>query len=319
MKLRLETTREVTNRSATALQEDVGMTRRGLIVLIVLNMAFARSTVAQTVVESGSGASVVVMGDGLLTASFGDASIKVGYASVVSTRFLRFGAEAKLKANDGGFSSLIDGKNTRVQGEARLFAGWLTSKPHWIASAQWVTLQVGYTRASYSLVSPSGLPAGRFDTLYSALALTFHYNALLEVPKGGADAQTLLLGLSLGEGKRNNYSELTPVQVCQVVDSAPAPPTRVDRCRAARLGAYGAKRATTVASDLIWYPTFLKSRLAIDGLLRFDEARTGSRLSSGLGLFATKKGSPTVILGGLFVEARKGHAPDYGMQIGIPF
>jgi hypothetical protein len=289
--------------------------------LAILASLIARDVAGQTIVESSSGtSSIVLKNNGIALINFGDKSVKLGYSSVVSTQPFRFGAELKARTSDD-FAQLF-GADAKPEGQARVFAGWLweadTAAQHPAVPASWFTVELGYTRANLSLATANGASVARKDTTFTGTGVRAYYNLIgrnLVLPGD------ILVGLSAGYGQRNNYGSdaLTKVSVCQTVaTTGGATPTTATRCKDGKTGPYTETSDAVGAYDLIWYIPALKNRIAIDALGRYEAKATGAGFSPGFGLFVPEKGSPLNFLGGFTVEWQDGK-PVTGFQVGIPF
>lgn len=296
------------------------MNRRTSALAVIALVIMPATSQSQTVIESSSGTSSIVLKDGGTAAiNFGDASVKLGFTRVVSTDPWRLGATIKVKANNG-FAQLF-GQDTKPQGEAQLSLGYIWDKSTPIIAAQWATVSVSHTRATLSLATANGTNIARHDSAFAGTVVTGYYNAAL-----ATDAilpGDVLFGIAGGWGGRNNYGSdtLTKVSVCQVsnVSQAATPYSMVQRCKDGKTGPYAERNEATGSVDLFWLQSWLRNRVGIDLMGRYDGIDTGRPFTPGVGLFLTEKGSPLNVLGGLTIEWQGGGRPITGFQVGIPF
>lgn len=287
--------------------------RRALIAIL----AAPATITAQTIAESADGtSSFLVRGAGIALVNFADASVKVGYTRVLSTNPWRFGTELKAKGSNG-FVTLFD-KDSPLQFDGSLFLGRLWEAQHGddVITAQWATVQLTGSRASYSLVSGSGDGVALSDTLFSAVSVRGYYNAMYNVRAFHGDVR---LGLSGGYGQASNYSSLKKVRLCDRQVSANEGARVVESCHDARSGAYEERAVGSGAADLMWIPAALSQRIGIDAMGRYDGSRDENPTSVGLGWFFLKSGAPSVVLGGVTAEWRRGAKARVGLQTGIAF
>jgi hypothetical protein len=282
-----------------------------------VSVLFAIGTAAgaQTIVESATGSSsVILQTGGVVFVNFADEAVKFGHTSIVSSRSVNWGFDAKRKAPNG-FATLS--QPAAVQGEGRLFIRhtWEDTTSV-LLPIQWLTLQLSGSEGTFPVATSTAAdPVQRFDKRSHGFALKLYHNAMWKL-KG----ETFLTGVAGGVGRTNNYADLPKVSVCQQVAMAGAGAsiTTIQQCKDARLGTLEERTRAHAAADVLWYPRILNYLITFDAMGRYDGAREHAG-SLGAGLFFAKPGSPAIILGGPTIEWRDGSKPVIGVQVGVPF
>jgi hypothetical protein len=296
----------------------VRFARRSLQVGVLLTIGSAAG--AQTIVESATGSSsVILQSGGVAFVNFADEAVKFGHTSIVSSRALNWGFDAKLKAPNG-FANLS--QPSAVQGEGRLFIRHSWDYPNRptnsvaMLTIQWLTLQLSGSQGTFPIAASTTVdPVQRVDKRSYGFAAKLYHNAMWNI--GG---ETFLTGIAGGVARTNNYADLPKVTVCQqtAVAGPGASVTTIQQCKDARLGSLEDRTRAHGATDVLWYPRILKYLIALDAMGRYDGAREHAG-SLGAGLFFAKPSAPAIVLGGPTIEWREGSKPLIGVQVGIPF
>ena len=288
-----------------------------LTMLVVLRSTSAAS---QTIVESATGSSSIILQQGgIAFINFGDQSVKLGQSYIISSSQHSWGFDAKVQAPNG-FSDLT--RPSSIQGEGRLFFRYMQDSTKRLSTSKglltiwWATLQLSGSQGSYSVAtSTSAAAVQRSDQTSYGFALKLYHDAMWNV-----SGETFLSGISVGIARANNYSDLPKVSVCEQLASQTAGTfvSSIEKCKDARLGAFEDRTKPTGAADLLWYPKAVSRVIAPDIMLRYDGADQHPG-TIGIGLFFAKPGSPSNILGGPTIQWRRDEKAKIGVQIGFPF
>jgi hypothetical protein len=214
---------------------------------------------------------------------------------------LFYGYEVFGKASSGT-TTLFSSKIKVPEGGGDFVSGWHqkvnpnTPPDAASTSDQCALLDLGYSRsASYvsdTAVSPD--KARRYFDRFRAIAA---YNKI----RG-----RFALGSAVGAERRNNLDDLMQVTFETTVIPAPAnTTTSIVKTRSGFLGAYREYVAAPIYTDIVHLvpklaaPGLKKTSIAIDGFTRSNLAATNRAADGGLGIFATKKGAPTKVIGSI--------------------
>jgi hypothetical protein len=268
---------------------------------------------AQTAFEDAKGDGSIVLKDqgGFARINVGDTSAKIAYLFDMSNQKVYYGFEVSGKLS-GDFASLFgsgkpspEAKFSALVGRRFLFSkkpmGAPTKGP---LTDDWLTFRVGYRRARYKILSEDNsfdeqVRKQNFDGFSAIVA----YNALFKWSKG-----PLLLGVASGAERRNNIDDLDEVEVNDEVFTSSSGSTQrsvVARDKAFS-GVYKESTAVPIYTDLVWFPKQFESRIGLNFFTRSNVGQGDRNFEPGIGLFFTKAGSPTRVLGGISVSARDG-------------
>lgn len=129
----------------------------------------------------------------------------------------------------------------------------------------------------------------------------------------------VLFGASLGINRSNNSEDLTEVEVRDINPITNNGTTReVSRIRKALRGDFKQSTRIFTNQDLVWFPKSLGSRLAFDFFSRIGITGNSRGVRPGIGLFYTKEGAPTHVIGGVNISYFKGKA-NVGLVAGFNF
>jgi hypothetical protein len=232
------------------------------------------------------------------TFNFGDTKFSLGGNRRLIKHNLIYGWEIYGKASSGE-STLFSSKIKTPEGGGDFVFGWhplrhprIDPNPSGFHKDDWLLFDVGYSRSSF-YVAPDAGPidsAKRYFNRYRALAV---YN---DIEKGW-----FMWGAAAGVERRNNLDDLKPVTFQTTLQSASG--NSVVKDQAGYLGAYGEYRAVPLYVDLLFIPSEkaapFGSVLALDAFTRCDLSPDHRKADGGVGVFLTKKGSPTKAMGGV--------------------
>lgn len=197
-------------------------------------------------------------------------------------------------------------------------------------AVDWLSVRVGYKRARYKLLDEAAttfanqIRKQNFDGFSATLA----YNTLITLDNlaalrqgrralteartsrerraaqerpAGESKGSMIVGFSIGVRRKNNTDDLDSVEVeDQSFTSASETTQRRALSKQTVLsGEYKEFISVPLNTDVVWYPGALRSRIAIDFFTRSDLSKTGREFVPGVGLFITKEGKPTKVVGGI--------------------
>jgi len=180
----------------------------------------------------------------------------------------------------------------------------------------WALVQFTYRRSSFLTVGNfASEPQQRNFDAYRVLAVE---NALVN-----ARGVALLLGIGAGIERSNNLGDLKQVTISTpVIQSAPGiPPFVVTQQKSGYYGNYQQYLGAPVYSDTVLFPktsNAILSRLGLDLFTRSDTAPANRSIAGGVGIFLSKRGQPTQVLGGVSLAWRDG-TPSIGIVAGFAF
>ena len=292
--------------------------------VIFLFIACCSSAFCQSAFDDASGESSIYINDGgFARVNVSDTSVKTGFVFDMTNKPYFFGVELSGKLS-GSFASLFEAGKPSPEARIRLSFGkrfLFSDEPQGEPTPghltdDWITLHLGYRRANYKLVAEGETFANQvrkqpFDGFSAILA----YNALFKSKHG-----PILFGISGGAEHRNNIDELDEVEVNdQVFTSADGTTQRsiVAKQKAFR-GAYERVMAAPINTDLVFFPRKFESRIGFNFFTRSNVGQGEKRIEPGIGVFFTKPGEPTKVIGGLSVSLRDGKGR-FGLIAGFNF
>ncbi|MBZ5636585.1 MAG: hypothetical protein LAO55_25960 [Acidobacteriia bacterium] len=228
-----------------------------------------------------------------------DTKFSVGYTNRHSAKRRFFGYQVFGQASSG-IATLFSSKIKIPEGGADFSAG--AHDPfHWSSSGKvvddWILLDAGYSRSAFYVGSgPEPIDsAHRYFDRYRVVA---DYNTLL--------SGIVLVGIAAGVERRNNIQDLRQVTFETVLVPAPVGLTNsVVKTQGGFLGNYREYVAAPIYTDLLFMlPPSIKvpgfdSQIGIDGFTRSNVAAFNRYADGGVGVFLTKSGAPTKVIGGL--------------------
>ena len=192
----------------------------------------------------------------------------------------------------------------------------------------WLSFRASYSRAQYKLLNEAGAFADQVRKQnFDGYSATVAYNMLLtfddvkelkrrrealryarlhnqpppkEEPLGESKG-SMILGVSFGVKRTNNSDDLKSVEVeDQVFTSASGTTQRRSLSKQTVLrGAYDEYIAVPLNTDVVIYPGMFRGRIAFDFFTRSNLGKTNREFVPGAGLFITKEGQPTKVIGGI--------------------
>ena len=254
----------------------------------------------QSAFQSSNGQTSVYLDSGsAATFNFGDTKFSIGHITRHSTRKLVWGYEIFGSASSG-VTTLFSSKIKVPEGGGSVVLGWhpLSRKAVTATKDNWLLFDVGYSRSVF-YVSPSAPQSiddtKRYFDRYRAVAVV-----------NGKLSDNILVGVAAGAERRNNLDDLSQITFQTSIAAPPAGGTiGVVRSKDGYLGDYRQYVAAPIYTDLLFIlPPSIKlpgfdSQIAIDGFTRSDVASFHRYTDGGVGVFLTKKGSPTKVVGGL--------------------
>jgi len=201
----------------------------------------------------------------------------------------------------------------------------------------WLVFRVTYTRASYKLLNTGGAFADQVKKQnFDGFSATVGYNALITLDNVKAlreqraalraarrksmdlpEAETaqeskgsVILGVSLGVKRTNNADDLKSTDIeDQIFTSSSGTTQRSALAKQTVLrGDYKEYIAVPLNTDVVWYPGRFRSRIGFDFFTRSDLGKTGREFVPGFGVFLTKEGKPTKVVGGISIAYDDGKA-----------
>ena len=292
--------------------------------LVLLFLAGSPTVYAQRVFEDAGGDSSIYINEGgFARINVTDSAVKTGFIFDVTNKPYFFGVELSGKLS-GKFASLFESGKPSPEGQIRLTLGrknLFSTRPKGVLSSSnltsdWLTFNIGYRRASYRLLAEDEAFANqvrkqKFDGFSAIVA----YNALFKSKRG-----PVLLGISGGAERRNNIDDLDEVEVNdQVFTSADGTTQRsVVSSQKAFRGAFKRAIAVPINTDLIFFPKKFESTLGLSFFTRSNVGEGDKEIEPGVGVFFTKKGAPTKVIGGLSFSLRDGKGR-FGLIAGYNF
>lgn len=282
---------------------------------VALTILACLSTVAQTAFEDASGDGSIVLKDqgGFARVNVSDTSAKIAYLFDMSNKSIYYGFEITGKLNSD-FASLFDSGKPSPEARFSALVGKrfiFSTKPKGEPTTgrltdDWLTFRAGYRRARYKVLSLESTFADQvrkqnFDGFSAIVA----YNALFKSSRG-----PFLFGISSGAERRNNIDDLDEVEVNDQVFTSSNDSTQrsVIARQKAFSGLYKESTAIPINTDLVWFPKQFESRIGFNAFTRSNVGQGDRNFEPGVGLFFTKEGSPTRVLGGITISARDGKA-----------
>lgn len=268
----------------------------------------ATGTAQQSAFQSSDGKTSLYLGSGgAVTFNLGDTKFAVGHQFHVTNKPRFYGYEVFGKASSGT-TTLFSSKIKVPEGGGDFFLGW-----HWDGnnqrdscnrvhhedenSARWFLFDVGYSRSSF-YVSDTAVPIDNAKRYFDRFRTMAIYN---NRPNGW-----FLYGVAVGAERRNNLDDLKQISFETTLIAAPQnTTTAVVKTQAGYLGKYREYVAAPVYTDLLFIlpekvkVPGVKSRIAIDAFTRSDVAAANRYGDGGVGIFVTKKGAPTKVMGGI--------------------
>jgi hypothetical protein len=268
---------------------------------LVATFAIATPGMAQqSAFQSGNGQTSVYLESGsAATFNFGDTKFSIGHITRHATRKFVWGYEIFGSASSG-VTTLFSSKIKVPEGGGSVVLGWhpLSRKAVTDTKDNWFLVDVGYSRSTF-YVSPSA-PRSLDDTK----RYFDRYRAMAVLNNKLSD--NILFGVAAGAERRNNLDDLSPVTFQTSIAAAPTGGAiSVVNTKDGFLGDYRQYVAAPIYTDLLFIlPPSIKlpgfdSQIAIDGFTRSDVASFHRYTDGGIGVFLTKKGSPTRVVGGL--------------------
>lgn len=282
--------------------------------LALVMVAFPATTHAQRVFEDAGGDTSIFLesGGGFIRANVTESSVRASYLFDVSNKPYRFGFEVFGKLS-GKVANIFQedrpapGAGVRISvGKKHLFSERPTGVPLATRrlSDDWLTLQFGYTRARYTLLSEERSFADQVGKKnFDGFSATLAYNALFRSQRG-----PVLWGISGGAERKNNIEDLDEVEVNDEVFSSSEGNTQrsVIFRRNAFRGTYTEKIAVPIQSDLVWFPAKFQSRIGTNFFVRSNIGEGNKYIEPGVGLFLSEDGAPTRVIAGISVSVREG-------------
>ncbi|MCA1618064.1 MAG: hypothetical protein LC795_01870 [Acidobacteria bacterium] len=200
----------------------------------------------------------------------------------------------------------------------------------------WLAFRFEYTRASYKLLNTGGAFADQIRKQnFDGFSATVAYNALITLDsvkelrkqrealraarRNNLDPPELtpreskgsvILGISLGVKRANNIDDLKSTDVeDQIFTSSSETTQRSAFAKQTVLrGDYKEYIAVPLNTDVVWYPGRFRSRIAFDFFTRSNLGSTDRKFVPGAGVFLTKEGKPTKVVGGISLAYDDGKA-----------
>lgn len=201
-------------------------------------------------------------------------------------------------------------------------------------SVDWLSFRVAYKRSRYKLLHEGASFADQIRKQnFDGFSATLAYNRLITLDDlSGRRARRLLtrearmnleqqrqqqiapgdesrdrskgsmiVGFSIGVRRKNNADDLDSVEVedQSFTSSSGTTQRRALSKQTVLSGEYKEFISVPLNTDVVWYPGALRSRIAIDFFTRSDLSQTGREFVPGVGLFLTKEGKPTKVVGGI--------------------
>jgi len=277
-------------------------------------VAAATSFAQRAGFETGDGKTSIFLSDsGALNFNVADTSIRFGYVRRVSTDPLIWGFELFGKPSNGVADFFSKGKPANEGGGALSFGrhNFLAKDIDdqdgcEVVKDDWFVVQGGYRRASFNNFPKSGLAPNNRKRNFDGYSGTVSYNARMALKGNGTG---ILAGVTTGVERRNNLDDLLPVTIETNVASAvtASQPTVAKQVRTGYFGDYKEYVSVPVYTDLIFLPLKFNSRIAFDLFTRSAVAGDNRSFAPGVGVFYTKKDSPTKVIGGISASYKDGN------------
>ena len=279
-----------------------GLRRPCAIAMIALSLA-ARRAQAQGLVESADGLTSILLKSGAqVSVNFSDNSVRFGLLRRVSTKWLLYGAEIKLRATDG-VANVTNAGFHPPETHMTFTVGWQGEPSAGPLQYQRVSLQASLNYLKMNLADTVGRLALRTPSS-TTTSVTANYNVFSAL---GGQASAVV-GVSVSFGGRNNYDDLDKMQLCTQVAVQGA--ERLLDCNDARLGPVAATDAFTETVDVALFPGWKDAPES-------THRTTSTASPRALGLLFSKPGSPLAVVGGITLEF--GGVTRLGVQVGLPF
>jgi hypothetical protein len=166
-----------------------------------------------------------------------------------------------------------------------------------------LVFQGGYKFSQYNLFDPAAPFADQLSKKnFNNPSAQLIYNYQM----GG----NKLMGVGIGVEKANNAGDLTEIDIRDFMTTVSGTTTReFGRTKKAMLGDFKQYTRTFINTDFAYYPKDLKGLFGINFFSRSELTGQKAGFRPGIGLFLSKKGDPTKVIGGLSVSLdEKQHA-----------
>ncbi|MBI2684880.1 MAG: hypothetical protein HYX27_01085 [Acidobacteria bacterium] len=253
--------------------------------------------------QSGDGQTSLYLDAGATIFNFAETKISVAYTNRLragTTAPLFYGYEAFAKASSGTLTLYSDKPKVPEGGASFIIGKYnpfkLSAGPlgEGKLAEDWLVADFGYSRAGFNIAETGQTTyATRYFDRYRFMGA---YNALVN----GA----VLFGVAAGAERRNNLDDLQNATF-QTALTPPSGPNSVVKTKTGFYGNYRDYTAAPIYTDLLFVlppkvhlPGF-DNQIGIDGFTRSDAAPARRSIDGGVGIFLTKKGAPTKVLGGI--------------------
>ena len=266
----------------------------------------------RSLVESADGLTSILLKSGAqVSVNFSDNSVRFGLLRRVSTKWLLYGAEIKLRATDG-VANVTNAGFHPPETHMTFTVGWQGEPSAGPLQYQRVSLQASMSYLKMNLADTVGGVALRTPSSTTA-SVTANYNVFLAL---GGQASAVV-GASISFGARNNYDDLDKMQLCRQV-AVQGDESLLD-CNDARLGPVAATDGFTGTVDAALFPGWKDALgvLVLTAFARVNSPHNEHRLAPGIGLLFSKPGSPLAVVGGITLEF--GGVTRLGVQVGLLF
>jgi len=267
----------------------------------------------QSAFQSGNGQTSIYLSAGGKAATFnsGDTKASFGYLYRHTQKWRLLGYEAYAKASSGT-TTLFSSKFNVPEGGADFVFGWHPTGPDSPPQGgdadrttdQWALIDLGYSRSAFyvsSVPEPPAMAKRYFDRFRAVVVWNRKFS------------DHILLGVASGAERRNNLDDLTQITFQTTILPPPSGgTTSIVRTHDGFLGNYREYIAAPLYTDmLVILPAKVKLpgleyHIAVDGFTRSDLAAARRSGDGGLGIFLTKKGAVTRVVGGLVVSWNDG-------------
>jgi hypothetical protein len=176
-----------------------------------------------------------------------------------------------------------------------------------------LVFQGGYGYTQYNLFAPT-LPIDQ--QLYKR---NFH-NPFAQVIYSQFIGANILVGGSAGIKRSNNAGDLTEIEVRDFTTMTSGPTIReVGRTRKALRGDFREFTSAFVNTDFAWFPRAVKRQVGINLFTRSSLAGEEKGFRPGVGLFFSKEGEPTKVIGGVSVSLDNNQKINVSLVAGFNF
>jgi len=283
---------------------------------VALTMLVCFSTAhAQDAFEDEKGDSSIFLkdGGGFAHVNVSDTSVKLGHIFERTDKNYFFGFEVTGKLS-GDFASLFESHKPSPEAKFNAFIGrkfLFSKKPNdqptkGPLTDDWLTFRMGYRRARYKLLDEGNTFANQvrkqsFDGFSAIVA----YNAQFKSKRG-----PYIFGVTGGAERRNNVDDLDEVEVNDQVFTSLSGTTQrsVVAKQTALTGTYKEMTAVPIRTDFVWFPAQFKSQIGLNFFTRSNVGQGDKNFEPGVGLFFSKEGAPTRVIGGISISLRDGKA-----------